>query len=340
MTRCTINTIALSDRASLTQTFSKARCFSASCLSVVLRISVFGRQLLSLLFPGIHGRIPLGMSRQPIQIPVRYVRPRAIRRADAVQAWQALFAAVLCLTGGFILAQISQSRTIYSSAAGYNIAQTICSLSFDTGEEITHIPAKQQISLASFTPMYEADSTEAVAPIPQADTPFTAELPLCIDDTASLQQGGDLVTYSDEENFLEQPKSTPVASKQIATSKSSLQKARPAPSSAQQSHGKMIVAKNANADTQRTCVRYREASKPPYPISLRMSRSEGSVHVRIFVNAQGDPTAVDILSGSGFTEMDTTAQTWIMRHWKFYPETINGEAVASVVSTHIHFKLN
>lgn len=340
MTRCTINTIALSDQASLTQTFSKARCFSASCLSVVLRISVFGRRLLCLLFLGIHGRIPLGMSRQPIQIPVRYVRPRAIRKADAVQAWQALFVVVLCLTGGFILAQILQSERTSSSATGYSIAQTVCSLSFETGEEITHLTAKQQISLVSFNSMYEANSTESVTPIPQADTPFTAELPLCIADTASLQQSEDLVTNSDEENFLEQTESTATACKQIATSKSPLKKARPAPSSAQKAHGKMIATKNVNADTRRTGVRYREASKPPYPISLRMNRSEGSVHVRIFVNAQGDPTAVDILSGSGFTEMDTSAQTWIMRHWKFYPETINGEAVASVVSTHIHFKLN
>lgn len=282
------------------------------------------------------------MPRHPIQIPVRYFCPRAIRKSYEVQAWQALFSAVLCLTGGFILTQLTQSNGSSSSVIRNGNVPTICSITFDTEGEITEHSSGQKILSSSLFPIYATDPAETPILFPKENFPQPTELSFCANNIVPLQQSDDLLTNPVAENIFDIPESTlpPLAGKRGSPSKQSFPKAQSVLSSAKQKRTEMIATQGTNSDVHRVSVRYREAPKPPYPVSLRLRRSEGSVHVRIFVSAHGVPTAVDILSGSGFEEMDTTAETWIMRHWKFYPETINGQAVASVVSTHIHFKIN
>lgn len=82
---------------------------------------------------------------------------------------------------------------------------------------------------------------------------------------------------------------------------------------------------------------YRHAPRPPYPPSLRERRIEGSVRVRIFIDASGAPTDVKILTGSGHREFDDTARRWILRQWSFFPAEENGRPTAGSVTTQIHF---
>ncbi len=85
-------------------------------------------------------------------------------------------------------------------------------------------------------------------------------------------------------------------------------------------------------------VAYRAAPKPPYPSALRSRRVEGSVRVRIYVNAEGGVTQVELLESSGHRELDETARNWVMRHWTFHPAKRDGESVAALVTTSIHFR--
>lgn len=85
---------------------------------------------------------------------------------------------------------------------------------------------------------------------------------------------------------------------------------------------------------------YRHAPRPPYPPSLLERRIEGSVRVRIFIDATGSPTGVSILTSSGYREFDDTARQWILRQWSFFPAEAEGRAVAGSVTTQILFVMD
>lgn len=82
---------------------------------------------------------------------------------------------------------------------------------------------------------------------------------------------------------------------------------------------------------------YKQAPAPPYPVRMRAAKAQGSVLVRIYVDAQGQPTAVDIKNSSGHKEFDEIAQAWILQHWTFNPAQQNGQAIASIVTSYVHF---
>lgn len=96
----------------------------------------------------------------------------------------------------------------------------------------------------------------------------------------------------------------------------------------------------ADAPASTTPPAYLNNPKPPYPAAMRQRRIQGSVGVRIAVSQQGTPTAVDITRPSGHAEFDSTASSWILRHWRFRPATTAGKATASTVTTTVRFRLN
>ncbi len=98
------------------------------------------------------------------------------------------------------------------------------------------------------------------------------------------------------------------------------------------------VASQSKKAGETRAVAYKAAPKPPYPSELRSRRIEGSVRVRIHVNAEGGVTRVDLVESSGHRELDETARRWVMGHWSFHPAMKGGECVASLVSTSIHFR--
>lgn len=83
---------------------------------------------------------------------------------------------------------------------------------------------------------------------------------------------------------------------------------------------------------------YLHAPPPDYPAALRSSRRSGSVRVRIHINQQGLPVAVDILSDA-HPQFIAAARKRILSSWKFRPATRNGKAIESAVTTTIHFTL-
>lgn len=82
---------------------------------------------------------------------------------------------------------------------------------------------------------------------------------------------------------------------------------------------------------------YRSAPRPPYPAAMRQSRVEGSVRLRIHLDAEGAPQRVEIISGSGHAEFDSTAREWVLRHWRFTPARRGGVPVPGSVVTSVQF---
>lgn len=95
-------------------------------------------------------------------------------------------------------------------------------------------------------------------------------------------------------------------------------------------------AKRVTTANVYTPPQYAATPQPPYPRELQRRRLSGSVRVRIQVNAQGKPTAVEVLStphpGFGKAAVQT-----ILSSWKFIPARSNQQAVAATVTTTIHF---
>lgn len=121
----------------------------------------------------------------------------------------------------------------------------------------------------------------------------------------------------------------------------SLPAPRPASQARPRTGSRTPVPTMAAADTPSTTPpAYLSNPKPPYPAAMRQRRIQGSVGVRIAVSQQGSPTAVDITRPSGHAEFDSTARSWILRHWRFHPATTAGKATASTVSTTVRFILN
>lgn len=78
--------------------------------------------------------------------------------------------------------------------------------------------------------------------------------------------------------------------------------------------------------------------QPEYPVNALRSREEGSVVLRVHVDASGQPTDVSIVRRSGSRDLDRAAQAAV-RKWRFNPAMKNGQPVASTAQVPIDFRL-
>ncbi|MBR9973770.1 energy transducer TonB [Magnetospirillum sulfuroxidans] len=77
---------------------------------------------------------------------------------------------------------------------------------------------------------------------------------------------------------------------------------------------------------------------PDYPWSARRRGVEGRVVLRLEVGADGRPTGVELVHGSGHDVLDQAAITTVW-HWRLRPAMAGGVAVAGRVVVPIAFKL-
>lgn len=78
--------------------------------------------------------------------------------------------------------------------------------------------------------------------------------------------------------------------------------------------------------------------QPEYPAGAARVREEGTVLVRVSVDAQGNPTDVDIAKRSGSSELDKAALDAV-RKWRFNPAIEGGKPVASVAEVPVDFTM-
>ncbi len=130
------------------------------------------------------------------------------------------------------------------------------------------------------------------------------------------------------------PEEMPEAEKE-PTKKAS--KKTPPPAQLASKPSQSNLGQSASKAAGRISVSYKKAPQPPYPARMRAAKTNGTVIVRIQVDATGKPQSVSIKQGSGHAEFDDIARSWILHNWLFNPAQENGRAVASVVTTSIHF---
>lgn len=79
--------------------------------------------------------------------------------------------------------------------------------------------------------------------------------------------------------------------------------------------------------------------QPGYPPEAFRAGEEGTVVLRVDVDAAGNPGNVDIISRSGSRDLDRAAIEAV-RKWKFRPAMQGGQAVASQVEVPIDFRMD
>ncbi len=77
---------------------------------------------------------------------------------------------------------------------------------------------------------------------------------------------------------------------------------------------------------------------PAYPALSRRMNEEGRVLLRVMVDADGNPAALEVHTSSGFPRLDQAALEAV-RRWKCVPARRGDEAVAGTVNVPIDFRL-
>lgn len=106
----------------------------------------------------------------------------------------------------------------------------------------------------------------------------------------------------------------------------------PAPVVAPPAPAAPIVLPNFNAD-------YLNNPPPEYPATSRRMGEEGRVVLRVFVEANGLPSQVELKSSSGYTRLDRAARE-VVTQWRFVPARQGDEKVSAWVLVPIQFTLN
>ncbi len=78
---------------------------------------------------------------------------------------------------------------------------------------------------------------------------------------------------------------------------------------------------------------------PQYPYLSKQRREEGTVMLRVLVNARGTADQVLVERSSGFSRLDEAAVEVVQKRWRFVPAKQGDEAVAAWVLIPMIFKL-
>ena len=83
---------------------------------------------------------------------------------------------------------------------------------------------------------------------------------------------------------------------------------------------------------------YLRNPKPSYPGMSRRLGEQGTVFLRVFITAIGNPTRIELKTSSGYPRLDQAAQDAVQR-WKFVPAKRGDQAVDAWVVVPIRFSL-
>ncbi|RAP58359.1 energy transducer TonB [Oleiagrimonas sp. MCCC 1A03011] len=84
---------------------------------------------------------------------------------------------------------------------------------------------------------------------------------------------------------------------------------------------------------------YALAPTPIYPTAARRAGMQGTVMLRVLVDAQGRPQDVQVAQSSGYPLLDRTARLQVLRKWRFQPATVDGHASAAWAMVPVVFSL-
>jgi protein TonB len=81
------------------------------------------------------------------------------------------------------------------------------------------------------------------------------------------------------------------------------------------------------------------SEEPDYPDVARQNNWEGTVKVRVLVSEQGSVEDVLVVASSGYSFLDQSAVTCVLRRWVFSPALNEGKPVAKWVAIPVTFRL-
>ena len=78
---------------------------------------------------------------------------------------------------------------------------------------------------------------------------------------------------------------------------------------------------------------------PPYPADARNLGHQGTVTLALSIDATGAVTDAQVRVSSGYPELDQTAVSWVIAHWRYKAAVQNGMPVASTTLAAVKFDL-
>ena len=93
------------------------------------------------------------------------------------------------------------------------------------------------------------------------------------------------------------------------------------------------------APTSAAAIAYADVPAPPYPPMARKRNWEGDVLLRVRVDENGKPVAVEIQKSSGHRLLDRTARDHVLRRWRFQPALIDGRPVQAWALVPLSFRI-
>lgn len=79
--------------------------------------------------------------------------------------------------------------------------------------------------------------------------------------------------------------------------------------------------------------------EPSYPATALRAQEEGTVVLRVEVDAEGNPTSVEVEQSSRSRDLDRAARDAV-RSWTFSPAMEDGQPVASTVTVPVDFRID
>lgn len=98
-------------------------------------------------------------------------------------------------------------------------------------------------------------------------------------------------------------------------------------------------AEGAPGDSDAT-IAYETATPPAYPIQALRADTQGTVLLKVLVDADGRPTQVVVARSSGSRLLDDAARAHVLAAWRFHPAIRDGHAVAAWALVPVQFNLN
>ncbi|MGN6313155.1 MAG: energy transducer TonB [Rhodanobacteraceae bacterium] len=87
-------------------------------------------------------------------------------------------------------------------------------------------------------------------------------------------------------------------------------------------------------------IAYETATPPEYPIAALREGVQGTVLLRVLVDATGKPVQVVVLKSSGSRELDNAARDHVLAAWRFHPAQRDGHAIQAWAQVPVKFSLS
>jgi periplasmic protein TonB len=188
-------------------------------------------------------------------------------------------------------------------------------------ETLTHMPAPmpRSIDISLIRPAVKAANIEHATPAPKTLPPKPAPKRTTIVPVLTAKREATALP-ADTAPVAEPVKPAPAVSP-VATEQMPAALPDPAP----------VSSPHINAN-------YLDNPKPPYPPISRLSGEEGTVLLRVYVNADGTVGKLELQHTSGFFRLDRSAMDTVT-NWRFTPAHQGNQAIAAWVVIPVSFNL-